>query len=488
MEKLACFVVCAFALSCTWAADDLLVVTVATEETDGFKRFMRSAKQYGFRVKVLGMGEEWRGGDVDTYALGGHKINLLKKELAKYKNDKNLLIMFTESHDVVLTDGPDAVRKRFAKFYARVVFSADASCWPDASLKDKYPEVLTEEKRYLNSGGFIGYAPDLYRIVCHSEVQDDDDDQSYYTSIFVDRFLRVKWNMKIDRNSDIFMNLHDSLGDAILKYSENHNFLYNFRTGGSPVVVRGSRDFKGWTEFNWLTNYLGDGWTTSSGCLSCQEDRISLDGVKMDDFPTVVMGLFVEQPTPFIREFFQRIAALNYPKSKIDLFVQNKEYFHYRDVARFLDKHRKEYRSVTHISPAHNVGDVVGRNWGLEKCVEQNCQYYFSVDAVAQLTDPNTLITLIEQNRTIIGPMLTTRPNTEQSNFLVAVYAVEHVFIPSADRKDLVAGKKLGLWNVPAVKSVILIQGSLIDKLRGAYVSSRTMFPEMTFCRHAVNL
>lgn len=31
---------------------ELLVLTVATEETDGFKRYMRSARVYGLNVKV----------------------------------------------------------------------------------------------------------------------------------------------------------------------------------------------------------------------------------------------------------------------------------------------------------------------------------------------------------------------------------------------------------------------------------------------------
>ena len=41
-----------------------------------------------------------------------------------------------------------------------VIFGAENFCWPDASLKDKYPEVKQEGGgggyRFLNSGGFIG--------------------------------------------------------------------------------------------------------------------------------------------------------------------------------------------------------------------------------------------------------------------------------------------------------------------------------------------
>lgn len=46
--------------------------------------------------------------------------------------------------------------------------------------------------------------------------------------------------------------------------------------------------------------------------------------LQTQDYPTVLVGLFLEQPTPFIREFFQHIAALNYPKNKIDMYIHNK--------------------------------------------------------------------------------------------------------------------------------------------------------------------
>ena len=38
------------------------------------------------------------------------------------------------SYDVVFTDGPETILERFDKFDARVVFSAEGFCWPDASL------------------------------------------------------------------------------------------------------------------------------------------------------------------------------------------------------------------------------------------------------------------------------------------------------------------------------------------------------------------
>lgn len=99
---------------------DLLLVTIATEPTDGYVRFTRTAERYGYNVKVsstifllvekilnfflktVGMGVEWRGGDMARNPGGGHKINMLKPVIAEYKDKKDLLIMFTDRSSMVL--------------------------------------------------------------------------------------------------------------------------------------------------------------------------------------------------------------------------------------------------------------------------------------------------------------------------------------------------------------------------------------------------
>lgn len=77
---------------------DAIVFTVATNETEGFRRYLRSAEVNGFRaqVQVLGLGEVWRGGDVRKYAGGGQKVRLLKKALEPYKDDLDKIVLFTD--------------------------------------------------------------------------------------------------------------------------------------------------------------------------------------------------------------------------------------------------------------------------------------------------------------------------------------------------------------------------------------------------------
>lgn len=136
----------------------LLALTVATDETDGYKRFMKSAKANNIDVKVLGMGEEWRGGDVKRLPGGGHKINILKKETELHKNESDLLLMFVDSYDVILLADPQMFVKKFLEFEANMVFSAEGFCWPDKWLKDQYPAVH-HGKKYLCSGGMCNKVP-----------------------------------------------------------------------------------------------------------------------------------------------------------------------------------------------------------------------------------------------------------------------------------------------------------------------------------------
>lgn len=77
---------------------DVLVFTVASNETDGFRRYLRSAEVYGFRDKlnILGLGQTWKGGNVVKYAGGGYKINLLRKALKVHQNDEKKIILFTD--------------------------------------------------------------------------------------------------------------------------------------------------------------------------------------------------------------------------------------------------------------------------------------------------------------------------------------------------------------------------------------------------------
>lgn len=42
------------------------------------------------------------------------------------------------------------------------------------------------------------------------------------------------------------------------------------------------------------------------------------------DYPLVVVGIFIERPTPFVSVFFERLLKLRYPKNRLKLLIFNK--------------------------------------------------------------------------------------------------------------------------------------------------------------------
>lgn len=460
----------------------LLIVTVATDETDGFLRYVRSTKKYDLDLKVYGLGEAWQGGDVANSAGGGYKINLLKAGLTEYAGRDDLIIMFTDSYDVVFTNGASEILEKFRKMDARVVFAAEGFCWPDKSLAEKYPVVTANEKRFLNSGGFMGYAKDIYEITHYRSVANTDDDQLYYTNIFLDPELREKWKIKLDTRAEIFQNLNGALGELTLKFKGSTSYIYNVISGTTPVVFHGNGPVK--VEFNRMANYLSDGWTTNAGCQSCKDDVINLKQFMEDDFPTVMIGVFVEKKTPFITEFFQKVASLNYPKQKIDLLLHNSLELHKEATQVFVNTVADSYRSINVLHPSDKMSEINARNWAIEECRKKACQYFFSVDSDAHLDNGMTLQLLIEQNRSVIAPLIA-RTGKLWTNFWGSL-GTNGFYARSEDYVDIVEGRKIGLWNVPYISSMYLIQGHIVSKLTNPY-TALDVDPDMALCRYLRN-
>lgn len=185
--------------------DKFILLTVATEENDHLDRFRKSCEYYGVPYKILGLGEDWNGGEAENGVLktfgGGQKINLLKKELSTWTKLRDHIIMFTDSYDVVLLQNPQTILWKFREFKTPIVFSAEKTCWPNPDLRGNYPNSETDY-RFLNSGGFIGYADQIMNLI-KDEVEDNDDDQLYYTLKYLNGLNCSGYNVPEKSTNDI---------------------------------------------------------------------------------------------------------------------------------------------------------------------------------------------------------------------------------------------------------------------------------------------
>ncbi|XP_069845338.1 multifunctional procollagen lysine hydroxylase and glycosyltransferase LH3 isoform X2 [Dipodomys merriami] len=459
--------------------EKLLVITVATAETEGYLRFLQSAKFFNYTVRTLGLGQEWRGGDVARTVGGGQKVRWLKKEMEKYAEREDMVIMFVDSYDVLLAGSPSELLKKFIQSGSRLLFSAEAFCWPEWGLAEQYPEVGSG-KRFLNSGGFIGFAPTIHKIVRQWKYKDDDDDQLFYTRLYLDPGLREKLSLNLDHKSRIFQNLNGALDEVVLKFDRNRVRIRNVAYDTLPVVVHGNGPTK--LQLNYLGNYVPNGWTPQGGCGFCNQHRRTLEGSQ--PAPRVLLAVFVEQPTPFLPRFLQRLLHLDYPPDRVALFLHNAEVYHEPHVADAWPQLQDHFSAAKLVGPEEALGPGEARDMAMDHCRQDpECEFYFSLDADAVLTNPQTLRLLIEHNRKVVAPMLS-RHGKLWSNFWGALSPDEY-YARSEDYVELVQRKRVGVWNVPYIAQAYVIRG---DTLR-TELPQRDVFsdsdtdPDMAFCK-----
>uniref|UniRef100_A0A7N6FK97 procollagen-lysine 5-dioxygenase n=1 Tax=Anabas testudineus TaxID=64144 RepID=A0A7N6FK97_ANATE len=459
----------------------LLVLTVATEETDGFLRFMQSAKYFNYT-----------GGDVGRSIGGGQKIRLLKEAMEALADQEDLVVLSVDSYDLIFAGGPEEILRKFQQANHKVVFAAEGLVWPDKKLADQYPSVRSG-KRYLNSGGIIGYAPYINSIVSQWNLHDNDDDQLFYTKIYLDPLQRQTLNMTLDHKCQIFQNLNGAVDEVLLKFGTDRVRVRNTMYDSLPAVVHGNGNTK--MYLNYLANYVPNAWSYEHGCSHCDDDVLDLTQLKVEEalqccgYPDVMVGVFIEQPTPFLPEFFQRLLTLDYPKDKLRVFVHNNEVYHEKHIQNFWEENRNVFSSFKVVGPEENLSQGEARNMGMDLCrKDATCDYYFSIDSDVMLTNRQTLKLLIEQNRKIIGPLVT-RHGKLWSNFWGAL-SLDGYYARSEDYVDIVQRKRVGVWNIPYMAHVYLVKGSALRnelKERNFFILEK-LDPDMALCRNAREL
>ncbi|XP_044750581.1 procollagen-lysine,2-oxoglutarate 5-dioxygenase isoform X2 [Coccinella septempunctata] len=467
--------------------DDILVYTVATEETDGFQRYKLSADEFGIKPVVLGFGKEWKGGDMSGPG-GAWKINLLKTALREHK-DQNKIALFTDAYDVIFLRKPEDIVRKFKETGAKVLFSAEVFLWPDLKLKDKYP-VVEEGKRFLNSGMYIGYVDQLLELLDREEVKDTDDDQLFFTKAYLDEEFRKKIEMKLDHKSEIFMNLNGAENEVEIvetESKEHHKYkLKNLITHTEPMIVHGNGPSKS-TALNYIGNYLPNGWNPNDGCVSCKVGQFDLSS-KEEDLPYVLLALFIEYPTPFLEEQLLKAASLEYPKSRMHLFIHNAAKYHTDHVDTFLEAYGTQYKSVKKIIPDDATTEWAARDLAMDQCLAKECDFLFVVDSIAHLDNPHTLKLLIAQNRTVLAPIMV-RHNKVWSNFWGEL-TKDGFYARSNDYMDIVQNDKRGLWVVPFINSVYLINAKLLKRFdrKTLKYSKDKLDADMAFCANLRDL
>ncbi|XP_071545280.1 procollagen-lysine,2-oxoglutarate 5-dioxygenase 1-like isoform X2 [Panulirus ornatus] len=451
-------------------AENMVVLTVWRPGSDSHTRFLRSAKVYGYKVKTLAEGEE----NLSDKQL----LQLLKDEVKALSKGEDKLILYTESVDAMFSASPVRVVEEFEKSLAGILVSADGFCWPDRTLESSYPRVA-RGKRFLNSGGFVGLASTVHKML--SESLEEVSLQLLMTHVYVKDSTRHKYKLKIDHLSKLFQNLNGATGDVELRFAGKEAYLQNTLYNTVPVVVRGNNHTN--LVLHTLGSYLARSWNPEDGCRSCWENMIDIEEKVEEELPKVTLAIFVEKATPFMEEFLEKIDDMEYPPSRMDLFIHNAAEYHEKMINEWVEEIGEDFASVKLLKHSDNIKEWHARKAALDYCVEQDCQYLFSVDSVAHIDNPYTLKLLIEQNRNVVAPMMI-RPYKAWSNFWGAI-THDGFYARSMDYMEIVQNNRRGLWNVPYISSCYLFRRSVFDgqKVQSLFIRN-ILDPDMAFCEN----
>ena len=433
--------------------DKFMVITVATEENEELVRFRESCHHHDIPYKILGLGQEWTGGEAKNGVLlkpgGSQKINLLKEELSDYPDLGNHIILFTDSYDVIINGSSEEIVSRFRKMESPIVFSAEKTCWPDESLKGRYPKSPTNY-RYLNSGGFIGYGDHISKLVNKVSVNNEYDDQLYYTERFFED-LKGNKDTILDYNQFLFQTMNESLEDIIVEGDNVKNTI----TKETPIIIHanGGSDVKnalnGFYEKIFHKKRI-DSFIPDKG----NNDKIKKDTNESD----ILIGLFLDEKVPDINQTFDHIRFLNYPKDKTSFHIIYGDSKYDYKVNMFKEKYSDIFKSFK-ITRTTDNKIISRKNFLIESYDEAD--YVIMMESNHIFRNIKSIQLLINECKGIIGPMI----NKEGS---------EWVNFESKNKKEYQKYIKKGIWDVDTIYGIHIIKNDLIPfSVSSLYVDSK---------------
>jgi hypothetical protein len=333
-------------------------------------------------------------------------------------------------------------------------------------------------KRFLCSGGFIGYASDVYSIVSDSAINDIDDDQLYYTNIYLNESKRFKHSMKLDHRSHIFQNLNGVEDEIELVTNSSGSYAYNNLYNTRPAVLHGNGASK--IFLNFLGNYLPNQYNEETGCAHCYDNNIELSN-DSSKWPTVFIGFFIGAPTPFFNVVLERIINIAYPKDHIRLHVYNKVDYHEEQLRNWMNytKTNYNYEAMEYVNLKGDASD--DEQNAMKEAIRSKSDYYLMINSMAMI-EPNTLKELIKLNKSVIAPLMR-RINKLWSNFWGDISS-DGFYARSRDYFQLVQGERKGIWNEPYINTVILFKGDWLRELSELPVYTSYEYDrDMTFCK-----
>jgi len=417
----------------------ILGVDISLVKNHGVLRFESFCRKYDLEYGMIGQGIEWKGGNLSNSSGGGQKILELRKTLKQMT--ENRLIFYGDSYDQIPLASDDEIYDKYMKITEgsdMIVFSTDYYCWPDFSLKSKFPKVATKYK-YLCSGAIMGYRDTIYNLICETDIKNDEDDQEYFSR----KFIEKRDNLMLDYNCELFQAAHDVEQDLIL----HRNRVYNHYTKSYPSFMHGNGDSK--KLLNRLENYLETDLYKNYTFTPLTNNEVSDDLVAHTGFPQIFIAIYVDNVynSKNFKTFYTGFEKIKYKNTIVAIYDCKKNHI----MEKFAIKHGYIYRSDA-------------SSYYYQDFIDSKCEYYFLLEQTCVITNPGIINELLyHSNNThqIISPVMKSHSNDSFANCWGDIEANGY-YKRSDDYFDIIHQKKIGHWNVPYISGCIFMKRNII--------------------------
>lgn len=163
--------------SCCSPVNDVVVYTYATHSQDLFPVLRESAQRYGYRLKVLGWGEKWR----------GYCAKLLQVREKLRKEHPDTLVLCVDAFDVFLCRPASELRAEFEASGHKFVIGAHRPATNDTVHRMRFNEKNDDEAgpyKFLCAGTWLARAKDALHILSQFEqLEPGMDDQEMFIAL-----------------------------------------------------------------------------------------------------------------------------------------------------------------------------------------------------------------------------------------------------------------------------------------------------------------
>lgn len=193
----------------------------------------------------------------------------------------------------------------------------------------------------------MGYASTFWEILNYKVIANTDDDQLFYTHVYLDKDFRERHKIQLDGTSKIFHNLHGAIREIEMGFGNGK--VSNWEMGTNPQVLHGNGPTK--NTLNTYGNYFPKAFDPTVGfkgeCQVCEETEDLIDIEDEENLPVILTSMFitgnyktisksvlseysfmktrnVSDRTPFIDYFINNTFTQNYPPHKWHVRIYNR--------------------------------------------------------------------------------------------------------------------------------------------------------------------